>query len=133
MHCDLASEENTEADAHALDRLILGFEEEYGVEETQPELWHSYFRSHAKFITLCNHCLDKLEQARLKKLIKTPGRQRATRPQDISDDDEEEEPIFDPMVVARSSAEGRMMSKWLGAARTRLGGAGGAICGGRGG
>merc|ERR1711865_755368 len=97
--------------------------EEYGVDETQPELWHSYFRSHAKFITMCNHCLDHLEQARLKKLIKTPGQQRATRPQDISDDDEEEEPIFDPMVVARSSAEGRMMSKWLGAARTRLGGA----------
>ena len=124
MHCDFASEEDTEADAHALDRLILGFEEEYGVEEMQ----RKYFRSHTKFITLCNHCLDALEQACLKKLIK-----RATRPQDISDDDDEEEPIFDPMVVARSSAEGRMMSKWLGAARTRLGGAGGAICGGRGG
>ena len=114
MHCDLASEEGTEADAHALDRLILGFEEEYGVQETQ----RKYFRSHTKFITLCNHCLDALEQARLKKRIK-----RATRTQDISDDDDEEEPIFDPMVVARSSAEGRMMSKWLGAARTRLGGA----------
>ena len=115
MHCDLASEEDTEADAHALDRLILGFEEEYGVEETQ----RKYFCSHTKFITLCNHCLDALEQARLKKLTK-----RATRTQDISDDeDDEEEPIFDPMVVARSSAEGRMMSKWLGAARTRLDGA----------
>ena len=67
---------------------------------------------------ITSSCLDALEQARLKKLIK-----RATRPQDISDEEEDEEPIFDPMVVARSSAEGRMMSKWLGAARTRLGGA----------
>ena len=54
MHCDLANKEGTEADAHALDRLILGFEKEYGVEEMQ----RKYFRSHAKFITVLNHCLD---------------------------------------------------------------------------
>ena len=33
-----------------------------------------------------------------------------------------EESAFDPLVVVRTSSEGRMLSKWLGAARKRLGG-----------
>ena len=46
-----------------------------------------------------------------------------TRADDISSDDEGDDKIFDPMVVNRHSSEGRMMSKWLGAARKKLGGA----------
>merc|ERR1712167_345564 len=35
---------------------------------------------------------------------------------------EEEDCAFDPLVVVRTSSEGRMLSKWLDAARKRLGG-----------
>ena len=35
----------------------------------------------------------------------------------------QDEVVFDAVVVTRSSPEGRMMQKWLHAARTKLGGA----------
>jgi len=66
--------------------------------------------------------MDKLEQERLKREARLPGAGRATRPDDISSDEEDEEVIFDPMVVTRASGEGKMMSKWLDAARRRIGG-----------
>ena len=122
MSCDIADEEGKEADAHALDALIAAFEAEFGVDETNPDLWKSFFRSHATFITRCEHCIDRLEQMRLG-LVQRPGTMRPTRAGDVSTDEEDEEVIFDPMVVSRVSSEGRMMSKWLTAARTRLGGA----------
>merc|ERR1712166_1239933 len=64
------------------------------------------------------------EQARASKVKKHTGGGRATRAADISDDDEddEEQAVFEPMVVTRTSAEGKVMSKWLNAARRRLGG-----------
>ena len=68
--------------------------------------------------------MNKLEQARANKIKKHTGAGRQTRADDISDDesDEEEHVIFEPMVVTRTSAEGKVMSKWLNAARKRLGG-----------
>merc|ERR1711871_830603 len=123
MSCDIANEQGMEADPHALDAIIAAFEAEYGPDESNPDLWKSFFRAHATFITRCEHCIDKLEQMRLQKLVKHPGESRATRAGDITTDEEDEEEVFDPMMVARSSSEGRMMSKWLTAARTRLGGA----------
>merc|ERR1711991_431951 len=45
-----------------------------------------------------------------------------SRAQDISSDEEEDDPEFEPVVVTRSSPEGVMMSKWLLAARKKLGG-----------
>merc|ERR1711991_537160 len=46
-----------------------------------------------------------------------------SRAQDISSDEEEDDPEFEPVAVTRSSPEGMMMSKWLLAARKKLGGA----------
>ena len=68
--------------------------------------------------------MNKLEQARANKIQKHTGAGRQTRADDISDDedDEEDQVIFEPMVVTRTSAEVKVMSKWLNAARKRLGG-----------
>ena len=46
----------------------------------------------------------------------------AVRAVDISSDEDEEEKVFDPIVVSRTSVEGRAILKWLNAARQRLGG-----------
>uniref|UniRef100_A0A7R9VKW7 Uncharacterized protein n=1 Tax=Pseudictyota dubia TaxID=2749911 RepID=A0A7R9VKW7_9STRA len=88
------------------------------------KLWQSFFRSKAEFVTTCNVCLDKLEHLRQEKPIRSPGADRPTRPGDVSSDDEDEDDAarYDPMIVVRSSDEGKMMSKWLEAARARLGG-----------
>merc|ERR1712070_1167593 len=46
-----------------------------------------------------------------------------TRPGDISSEGSDDDEVqFDPMVVVRDSDEGKMMDKWLQAARRRLGG-----------
>lgn len=46
-----------------------------------------------------------------------------TRPGDISSDDEsDDDKLFDPLIVVRSSEEGRIISKWLHGAREKLGG-----------
>ncbi|CAM9426180.1 unnamed protein product, partial [Ectocarpus fasciculatus] len=110
------------ADAYAIDRLIAGFEELYGVDEMDANLWKAYFRANAEYITRCSKCTDRLEQERLKRLARAPGADRATRMDDISSDEDDDEAVFDAVVVTRTSPEGRMMSKWLNAARTKLGG-----------
>ena len=122
MHPDIATEDGTEQDAGGLDRLIAGFEKEFGDTETDIELWKAYFRKHAKFVTLCNVCISSLEQKRLAKIVKHPGMQQKARAEDISSDEEHEDIMFDPMIVSRTSIEGRVMSKWLLAARKRIGG-----------
>jgi hypothetical protein len=63
-----------------------------------------------------------MEQERLLQSSKAPGASRISRPQDISSDEEEDDPEFEPVVVTRTSPEGLMMSKWLLAARKKLGG-----------
>ena len=40
----------------------------------------------------------------------------------MSDDEDEEDTYFEPMVISRSSVVGRIMTKWLGAVRVRMGG-----------
>lgn len=110
------------ADPYALDRLIAEFESQYSAQESDPNLWKAFFRAKAEYITRCNLCMDQVEQDRLRRLVKGVGAGRATRAGDISSDDEEDDDVFDPVVVTRSSPEGRMMSKWLTAARKRLGG-----------
>jgi hypothetical protein len=47
---------------------------------------------------------------------------RKTRADDISSDEEDHDIPFEPMIVSRTSVEGRMMTKWLDAARKVLGG-----------
>lgn len=111
-----------QADPYAIDRLIAGFEEAYSPKEKDANLWKAYFRANAEFITRCDRCLNELEKAKLKRDVRAPGAGARTRPDDISDEESDEDVAFDPMIVVRESGEGRMMSKWLNAARRRLGG-----------
>jgi len=86
--------------------------------------WKAYFRKNAMLRTRCNHCVDKVEAARVAERnakLRT-GPERLARAVDISDDEEDDAPIFDAIVVPRSSVEGRLLQKWLTASRKRLGG-----------
>jgi hypothetical protein len=113
----------TTQDKNAIDDLIAGFEEAYGPNERDVNLWKAYFRGHAEFITVDQAILDANERERVaRQSQRPPGAGRATRADDVSSDSEEEDCAFDPLVVVRTSSEGRMLSKWLDAARKRLGG-----------
>ena len=122
MRCDLSLD--GKADDYALDVLIAGYEKTYPDREFDANLWSSYFRQHASFITRCEQCINLAEQSRKVPPGRRPGQGRKTRAQDFSDDDDddEEQAVFEPMVVTRTSVEGKVMSKWLNAARRRLGG-----------
>ena len=110
-------------DKNAIDDLIAGFEEAYGPNERDVNLWKAYFRGHAEFITVDQAILDANERERVaRQSQRPPGAGRATRADDVSSDSEEEDCAFDPLVVVRTSSEVRMLSKWLDAARKRLGG-----------
>ena len=113
---------NGEPDIGAIDRLITGFELLYGTSELEPQLWKAYFRATAEYCTRCNVCEDSMAQERLLQASREPGPSRISRPQDISSDEEGDLVDFEPVVVTRTSPEGRMMSKWLVAARKKLGG-----------
>ena len=109
-----------EPDESAIDRLIAEFEKQYSPSEKDANLWKAFFRAHAEFITLDERILDQREKERMRRMVKHPGPDRPTRPEDLSSDESDDDVMFDPMVVVRTSAEGRMMSKWLGAARRKL-------------
>jgi hypothetical protein len=113
---------NGEPDPYAIDRLIAAFEEKYTPQEKDANLWKAFFRANAEFITLDERILDHREQQRLQRTARPPGASRATRPDDLSSDESDDDVNFDPMVVVRTSAEGRMLGKWLSAARRRMGG-----------
>ena len=83
----------------------------YSVNELDGGLWRAYFRMHAQYCTRCDICLV------------SAAADAMPRNQDVSSDEEDDDDSeFDPVVVSRTSAEGRMMSKWLTAARKKLGG-----------
>ena len=65
------------------------------------------------FATIFFPLQDSMAQERLLQASKPPGASRNTRPQDISSDEEDDMVDFDPVVVTRTSPEGRMMSKWF--------------------
>ena len=116
--CTLAT--NGKPDKNAIDDLIAGFEDAYGPNERDVNLWKAYFRGHAEFITVDQAILDANERERVaRQSQRPPGAGRATRADDVSSDSEEEDCAFDPLVVVRTSSEGRMLSKWLDAARKR--------------
>lgn len=112
-----------EPDPTQFDRLIEGFEAELAGAAFLPQLWQAYFRRTATYYTRCNICIDAMERAQRQRQRRVPGQVRGTRPGDVSSDEEDAEQMFEPMVVARSSVEGRLMAKWLVAARRRIGGA----------
>lgn len=120
LFCHLAT--NGAPDTGAIDRLIAMFEDQYGINELDPQLWKAFFRSQAEYATRCTICQDSVAQERMNKMGRTPGGAIPTRPGDISSDEEDDDVIFEPIIVTRTSPEGRMMSKWLLAARKKLGG-----------
>ena len=108
-------------DPYSLENIMKSFEEEYGKEENDTILWKSFFQTKAKYVTLCNFCIDRNHS---NGGDTNPGSTYITRPDDISSDEseEEEECLFDPLVILNTSIEGRMLQKWLGIARKKLGG-----------
>eukprot|EP00580_Thalassiosira_gravida_P005175 CAMPEP_0201653098 /NCGR_PEP_ID=MMETSP0493-20130528/44811_1 /ASSEMBLY_ACC=CAM_ASM_000838 /TAXON_ID=420259 /ORGANISM="Thalassiosira gravida, Strain GMp14c1" /LENGTH=609 /DNA_ID=CAMNT_0048129625 /DNA_START=894 /DNA_END=2723 /DNA_ORIENTATION=- len=114
---------NGSFDPYAIDSLIKLFEDNYSPGESSPSLWKAFFRENARYSTICNICLDQMEQQKLHKDVRHVGAGVVTRPGDISSDDESDDQVlFDPVIVERSSDEGRMMKKWLKAAREKVGG-----------
>eukprot|EP00957_Ditylum_brightwellii_P000318 24989-Ditylum_brightwellii.AAC.1 len=78
-------------DPYAIDDLITQFEQKYSINENDPNMWKAFFRSKAEYVTVCNLCIDRLEQEKLTRHIRYPGADRLTRSGDISSDDEEDE------------------------------------------
>ena len=109
-------------DPNAIDGMIAVFEDKYSPTESDVTLWKAFFRETADFTTICNICLDGVEQKKLNKDVRHVGAGRPTRPGDISSDDESEDEMHDPVILVRSSKEGQMMTKWLQMSRLRLGG-----------
>lgn len=115
MRVEVATE--GEVDDRALDKLIADYE------AANPRFdengWKAYFRKHATYVTRCSVCVNLVEMARAKARRKRhPGDTRKTRADDLSSDSDDELRVaFAPIVVARSSAVGKLMQKWLVAAR----------------
>ncbi len=114
---------NGRFDQAAIDSLMKLFESTYSYAESSQVLWKSFFLENAAFSTICNVCLDQIEQDKLHKVLRPVGSGVPSRPEDISSDDEsDDERLFDPVCVSRSSDEGAMIMKWLEASRVRSGG-----------
>jgi len=102
-------------DSSAIDRLIKLFEDNYSMQESD-NVWKAFFRENARYSTICYVCLDSLEQKNLHKDLRHVGASIiATRPGDISSDEEDDDDALfygiEPVIVERSSDEGKMMSK----------------------
>ena len=106
----------------AIDNLIFLFEDNYGPEESSPDLWKAFFRKHALFYTICNVCTKKTYKPSQNNVL-----HNGTQPESISSDDESDSQdegyneameliIFDP-----ATTEGTLLSRWLTAARDKLG------------
>jgi hypothetical protein len=108
-------------DSFAIDDIIQKFEQRYTTDENDVDLWKAFFRSNAQVVTACNLCVDEMDRAR-----RNGGKTNICKRQsegDISDDEEEESVfLFDPLILGRQSNEFIMISKWLAAARKKLGG-----------
>jgi len=106
----------------AIDNLIHLFEDNYGPEECSPDLWKAFFRKHALFYTICNDCTKKTHKSsRVSALHKT------MRPENVSSDEEtdsqaeEDDAAMEMIIFDPATTEGTMLSRWLCAARDKLG------------
>ncbi len=126
-----------EVNVHAIDELIVGFEEIYGLSNRDENLWKAYFRSNAKYVTTCDKCtVSKIQYHESSRHMKTNsfvaasmhGKERQqTRAVDISSDEDDNEKNngearFEAIRITHNSPVGRMMSKWLTSARNKMGG-----------
>eukprot|EP00750_Incisomonas_marina_P013799 INCI17542.1.p1 GENE.INCI17542.1~~INCI17542.1.p1 ORF type:complete len:3776 (-),score=497.18 INCI17542.1:2420-13582(-) len=127
MSCSIVHPDTGEVDDMYLNELIKQFNEKTEGKPFDENLWKAFFRETAKLITRCDRCVDQVEQAKIearRRRLAQESDKRVTRAGDIEDDDEADGygPVFEALVVPRSSPEGRIMSKWLTAARKRMGG-----------
>ena len=108
----------------AIDNLIHLFEDNYGSEECSPDLWKAFFRKHALFYTICSDCTKKAHKPNRASAI-----HNTSRPGSISSDDEsnsqsqsdEEDAAMEMIIFDPDTSEGTMLSRWLSAARDKLG------------
>ena len=112
---------NGRYDPTAVDYLISRFEKDFPSSQNDVMLWKSFFRQNAEVMTLCNICLTR--SIANPDTNKQGNEERLTRPGDISsDEDDEENVFFEPLVIDHFSPHGRLLSKWLLAARRKIGG-----------
>eukprot|EP00979_Chaetoceros_neogracilis_P018295 scaffold10569_cov245-Chaetoceros_neogracile.AAC.2 len=104
----------------ALDTLISRFEEEFPLSANDTILWHSFVRSCAEIKALCNVCMARPDEAS----NKASEARRVTRPGDISSDDEDDADSipFQPLIIDKLSCHGQLLSRWMLAARIKMGG-----------
>jgi len=120
----------------ALSSLIDSFissQERMGFSKTGPldvAAWKSFYRNHAVFIMRCEFCIsNKAETARLIQQVRKFGPEaRFIREKEreielaVQGLDEDDDLAWDPVVVDRNKPAGRALSKWIQAARLRIGG-----------
>jgi hypothetical protein len=134
---ELARPTDGEADGQALNYYV-GEYETLHPPENEPasapfneQRWRAFFRSRAKYAVKERNRADAADRAR-KQAEKDDRRKamgRLTRPGDLSDSDSDSDLSdastvvdFDPVVVDPEAPVGRLMAKWLDAARRRVGG-----------
>jgi hypothetical protein len=125
MTASLVDPDTGEVDDMILNKHIDDFNAQQQGRPFDPNMWKAFFRQHATFKTRCDKCIDSMEQKRLAErnaALRKVGGQRVARAQDISSDEDDDMQVFEALVVPRSSAEGKILVKWLTAARKRLGG-----------
>ena len=124
---------NGEFDALAFDNLVDTFEK---INNNDPALfdntaWKIFFRSNAEIYMRCTACAVKAKKERLAELMdaKYGSEAAAQRAQALAlekialeVDADGDSPIFDFVQVDRVAPLGRLMTKWLKAARQRMGG-----------
>lgn len=123
---------DSQLDPHAMDRLVEQFER---ANRDSPQTmtfdaWRAFFRINAEFFMLCKRCAAEETAAanrrRREKLFGADARaareQQQARDKGSDSEGYDGAPIFDPITVDRNAPWGRLMSKWLIAARIRLGG-----------
>lgn len=108
-------------DPDMLDHLIYQFESRYGGETNDALLWKSYFQANAELITICKFCSTLEATLNDEKSSVVNNKPRRARPCDISDDDddcvEDTRRSYESATVILSSTQGRIISRWLDAAR----------------
>lgn len=136
LHVELGTDGHY--DAHALDRLVATFEKVQGVDKGGDAAldfaaWKAFFRANAETFMRCDECVGKeraaAQQASVDVMYSAEARRRkaddakARRAEEgLDSDDDDDGADFEPVTVDRRAPVGRLLAKWLGAARQRIGG-----------
>jgi hypothetical protein len=90
----------------------------------------SFFRANAEFIMRCEFCVaGRADTARMMAQLREFGlaarlSRAGEKTLELSAQglDPEDDTVYDPVVIERSAPAGRALTKWLNAARLRIGG-----------